>query len=171
MEDKKKRGFFTLLIFGGMLLSNVFLNGCGTMGAAMFAGMYKPNPASAVDPPGLQVDPANCAYLGGPIRAIGNYDFNEGQGAMKEYPARSIRVPSEVKMAALVHYYYSTSDTEYYGFKNVSLPPLENGGSYVLTLGAPSTIFSNLDSGDIIFKKVNPTSGKLENVEGAKLLW
>jgi hypothetical protein len=86
---------------------------------------------------------------------------------MKEYPTRSIRVPGEIKMVATVHYHYTTSGTEYYGFKSVSLPPLENGISYVLFLGAPATIFSDWDDDDIFFKKVNPVSGRLENAEGA----
>jgi len=133
---------------------------------SMFASFFKPDPASARNPPGLTVDPENAAYLGGPIRAIGSFDFDEGQGAMKEYQNKSVRVPSGVELSVLVHYNFQSSEMEYYGFKYVLLPPLEKGISYIVffegaaLLGVPQ-------NGNIRFKRVNPDSGKLENVKGA----
>jgi hypothetical protein len=134
----------------------IFLNGC--------ASNLIPNTAHAEDPPGLEVDPENCAFIGGRIRAINGHDFNAGEGAILNYPGRSIRVPSGEKLIALVHYYINRADGMYYGFKYVSLPPLENEGSYVLYIESNTT---NLEDNHIRFFKLNKNSGELENAGGA----
>jgi len=135
---------------------------------SMFASFLKPDPAVAVDPPGFTVDPANAAYLGGPIRAIGTYDFDEGQGAMKEYQNRSVRVPSGIALSVLVHYHFQSSMGEWWGFKYVSLPPLEKGVSYILFFDGAALTGVPRD-GNIRFQRVNPDSGKLETINGATI--
>ena len=121
--------------------------------------LYTPNPAEAVDPPGLTIDHQNFAYLGGPIRAINNNDFNPGMGAVMSYSGRTLRVPAGENINALVHYYYFTDRYTAYGFSYVSLPPLENGGSYIV-------FFRGFDN-RLVFQKLNSDSGNFESIRGA----
>jgi len=166
----RKNCFFIFGIFCCMFLLCIFLNSC----VSFAINRYYPDPYSAVDPPGLAIDSENYAYLGGRIRAINEYDFNPGMGAVQSYPVRSLRVPAGEPQIALVYYYYAISNrinssqvqvTTHYGFKIVSLPPLENGVSYVLYLAAPG---NNIwEDSHILFKRIDPVSWKIEDIRGA----
>jgi hypothetical protein len=155
MKNLIKSVFFGMVV---IIAFGIFLNGC------ISAEIYRPDPAVAEDPPGMEVDPASCAFIGGRIRAINGHDFSAGEGAILDYPGRTVRVPSGEKIVAMVHYYFQTTSVAFYGFKYVSLPPLESGGSYVLIIATTST---NPKDDDIHFFKLNPDSGKFDNADGA----
>ncbi|MCL2720815.1 MAG: hypothetical protein FWD47_05700 [Treponema sp.] len=159
----KKNTFYLLGILCFILPFIVFLNGCEAIPP------YMPDLTIAENPRGLSVDPENCAYIGGRIRAIGNHDFDPGKGAMESYPTRTVRVPAGETMIALIHYAHQSQTTVYYGFKFISLPPLESGSSYLLYLDAPS-FGTNWKNKQINLKRVNLDSGILENIEGATFI-
>lgn len=167
----KKTMFFELMIIGSVFVCSILLYSCASTITAYYASLlYKPRPAVAEDPPGLTIDPANCAYLGGPIRAIGDFDFNPEKGAMYSYPGRTVRVPAGEKMVALVHYIFEKGNIAYYGFKRISLPPLENGCSYMLYFTNPDWEAMDLDDSNVKLFKFNPNSKKFEEVGGATLI-
>jgi hypothetical protein len=156
----KKGEFLTFLIISVIFLSTIQLSSCIT------AKTYSPDQIAAENPPGLSIDLENCVYLGGPIRAINQYDFDPKMRAVSFYPKRSICIPAGENITALVHYNFSSTTVMYYGFKFVSLPPLEKGCFYILYTDGIA-IAGNLSDKNIIFKKLNTKSGKYENVEGA----
>ena len=172
----KKNKF--LKIFVVAFLASIFFSSC-TM---IQINKYHPYPSKAEDPPGLAIDSENFAYLGGPIRAIGDYDFDPGKGAIRNYPGRTLRVPSGENIKAFV--YCSMPIDNYqsgsyqvtviqYGFIYVSLPPLEKGCSYILYLSSPKSAWEKsstwLDEHIILMKK-NPNTWKYESVHGAAFI-
>jgi len=160
---KKNKNIKTIII--SLFFFGILLNSCGSLN-----NYYIPDPNIAEDPPGLLINPENYAFIGGKIRAINQYDFNPFVGAIREYPTRTLRVPVGETLAVLVHYNMRSSTTEYYGFRLVSLPPLENGGSYVLYLNNPPFGPSSFRDSHIIFLKLNQNSGGYESVPGATFL-
>jgi hypothetical protein len=132
----------------------------------MLTNRYKADLEVAEDPPGLSVDPEHCAYIGGPIRAIDNFDFDPGKGAMQSYLGRTLRVPTGVKMVALVHYNYNANNINYFGFKRISLPPLENEGVYVLFID-PYVGFTMWNEKQAVLRKLNIDTGEYETIPGA----
>jgi len=171
----KKSKFLKIKIFGVAFLVSIFFSSC----AMIKINMYYPYPSEAEDPPGLTIGSENFAYLGGPIRAIGDYDFEPGKGAIRDYPGRTLRVPSGENIKAFVYcsmplYSYQSGSYQVtviqYGFIYVSLPPLEKGCSYILYLSSSKSARKKsitwLDE-HIIFMKKNPNTWKFENVHGA----
>jgi len=157
----KKYIFLKVVMISLLLLSIFLLNGCSSQPTRYILDL-----TIAENPPGLLIDPENYAYIGGRIRAINNHDFNPLTGAMREYPTRTLRVPSGESLIALVHYQHQSSTTVFFGFKFVSLPPLENGGSYILYLSNPPFGPSSFQDRHIKFLKLNQDSGIYENVLG-----
>jgi hypothetical protein len=156
----KENKLFKLAVFGFLLLTSFFFYSCTTNQARI----YEPIKEEAVNPPMLSVDIANCAYLGGAIRAIDDYDFDPIYGALRDYSYRTLRVPVEQKrMVALVHYNFIWGNTNYYGFKYILLPPLENGGLYMLYID-PKAGGRLWDDRQAVLKKLNNDSGIYENV-------
>jgi hypothetical protein len=150
------------------IISFIAITGFSMVGCAShYSGLYKPDREVAEDPPGLSVDPENCAYIGGPIRAIDDFDFNPEEGAMYRYSGRTVRVPAGETMVALIHYNYTASNTTYYGFKHVSLPPLENGGLYVLFFDQYAGGWEWFDDRQAVLRKLNIDTGEYEDVPGA----
>ena len=152
-----------------ILLFSVVINNC-----SMYTiNQYYPDPADAENPPGLYIDTKNFAYLGGQIRAIKDYDFNPGQGAIHNYPKRSVRVPAGEEMTALVYYSYTISNgtmsTIYYGFRHISVPPLENGIAYILYIDN-STAHNKWDDKNINFLRIDPVSWRIKKLSGAKFI-
>ena len=164
-----KKSKYIIEMYVLIFLFSIVINGC----AMSAINRYYPDPAVAENPPGLAIDTENFAYLGGPIRAIGSYDFNPGKGTMRDYSGRTVRVPAGEEMAAFVHYSYTTSDgsinTTYYGFKLVSVPPLENGITYVLYIGNP-TAHNKWEDKNISLLRIDPVSWKIKNIPGAKFI-
>ena len=171
----KKNNFLKIKTFGIVFLVSIFFSNC----AMMEINKYYPYPSNAEDPPGLIIDSENFAYLGGRIRAIDDYDFDPGKGAIRNYPVRTLRVPSGENIKAFVYcsmplYSYQSGNYQVnvvqYGFIYVSLPPLEKGCSYILYLSTPKssreTSSTWLDE-HIIFMKKNPNTWKFESIQGA----
>jgi len=164
-----KKSKYIIEMFVLIFLFSIVMNGC-----AMFTiNQYYPDPAAAENPPGLAIDTENFAYLGGPIRAIGSYDFNPGKGAILDYSGRTVRVPAGEEMTVLVHYSYTTSNsttrTLYYGFKPVSVPPLKNGNTYVLFIDNPKA-HDKWENKNIKLLSIDPVSWRINNIPGAKFV-
>ena len=164
-----KKSKYIIEMFVLIFLFSIVINGC-----SMFAiNQYYPDPAVAENPPGLDIDTENFAYLGGPIRAIRNHDFNPGKGTMWDYSGRSVRVPAGEEMTVLVHYSYtisnSTMSTTYYGFIPVSIPPLENGITYLLYIGNPKAS-DKWEDKNINLLSIDPVSWRIKHIPGAKFI-
>jgi hypothetical protein len=159
------------------IIAFIAIIGFSIVECASFLPHHRPAREFAEDPPGLSVDPANCAYIGGKIRAIDDFDFDMGKGALYSYSGRTVRVPAGETMVALVHYNYQVDSTVYYGFSHISLPPLENGGLYVLffnpydSIGGTAGLRNrSLSNKHITFRKLNKDTRKYEDIKGANII-